>query len=59
MPPLEKDDLPELDTSKHLDEHGIQKYQSLIRAIQWAAYLGRLNVNTAVMTLYSFRAEPT
>ena len=56
--PLEKGDHPELDTSEYLDSDGVQQYQSMIGAIQWAVSLGRLDVNTAVMTLASFRAEP-
>ena len=55
---LEKGDHPELDTSKYVDQDGTQKCQYLIGAIQWAVSLGRLDVNTAVMTLASFRAEP-
>ena len=38
--PLEDGDHPELDTSKFLDEDNIQKHQSLVRAIQWAVYIG-------------------
>ena len=56
--PLEKGDHPELDTSEFLDQDGIQKYQSLLGALQWAVSLGRLDVNTAVMTMASFRVEP-
>ena len=56
--PLEKGDHPELDTSELLDQDGIQKYQSLIGALQWTVSLGRLDINTAVMTLSSFRVEP-
>ena len=33
-------------------------YQSLLGALQWAVSLGRLDVNTAVMTMASFRVEP-
>ena len=58
MQTLDKGDYPELHTSKHLDQNGIQKHQSLIGAIQWAIPLGRLHVNTAVMDLASFRSEP-
>ena len=36
----------------------MQKYQSLIDAIQWVALLGRIDVNAAVVTLSSFRDEP-
>ena len=32
--PLEKGDYPELDTSKHLDEDGVQIYQSIVRSVQ-------------------------
>ena len=32
--------------------------QYLIGAIQWALSLGRLDVNTTVMTLVLFRTEP-
>ena len=51
MSSLEKDDHLELDTSECLEQDGIQKYQSLVGAIQWEASLGRLDVNTVVMTL--------
>ena len=54
MSPLEKGDHPELDVSKYLDQDRIQKHQLLVGAIQWAVSLGRLDVNTAVMTLASF-----
>ena len=56
--PLEKGNHPELDTSQFLDAQGTQKYQSLIGALQWAISLGRLDVNTAAMTMLSFREEP-
>ena len=38
--PLEKGDHPEIDTSPLLDEEMIQKYQSLIGAMQWAVSIG-------------------
>ena len=56
--PLEKGDYPELETSECLDSDSMQQCQSMIDAIPWAFSLGRLDVNTAVMTLASFRAEP-
>ena len=56
--PLEKGVHPELCTSKCLDQDGIQKHQLLIGDIKWSASLGRLDINTAVMTLASFRSEP-
>ena len=49
--PLEKNDHPELDTTEFLDADGIQQYQSLIGALQWAVSLGRMDVTTAVMTM--------
>jgi len=36
----------------------VKKYQSLIGCIQWTVCLGRFDVNTAVMTMGSFRASP-
>ena len=33
--PLEDGDHPELDTSEFLDKDDIQKYQSLVGAMQW------------------------
>ena len=56
--PLEKGDHPELDTSECLDSDSIQKCQSMIGAIQWDVYFVRCDVNTIVMTLACFRAEP-
>jgi hypothetical protein len=56
--PLEKGDHPELDTSELLLEDDVQKYQSLIGAMQWAISLGRFDISTAVMTLSGFRVAP-
>ena len=56
--PLEKGDHPELDTSEELDDEGVNRYQSLIGALQWTISLGRIDITTAVMTLSSFRANP-
>ena len=56
--PLEEGDHPELDTSEFLDDEDTQKYQSLIGSMQWVITLGRWDVQTAVMTLSSFRAKP-
>jgi hypothetical protein len=52
--PLDKGDHPELNTSKLLDMEYIQKYQSLIRSMQWEISLGRFNIATAVMTMSSY-----
>ena len=56
--PLEKGDHPEMDTSDFLDSENVEKYQSLIGAMQWAVSIGRLDITTAVMTMSSFRAAP-
>jgi hypothetical protein len=53
--PLEKGDHPELDMSELLDDKGFELYQSLIGALQWSVTIGRLNVNTTVMTLSGIR----
>ena len=56
--PLVKGDHPELDTTAFLDQDGIEIYQSLIGAMQWAISIGRWDIQSAVMTLSSFRAQP-
>ena len=56
--PLEHGDHPELDTTDLLGPEDIQKYQSLVGAMQWAVTIGRIDITTAVMTLSSFRALP-
>ena len=48
--PLDKGDHPELDTSDLLDADGIQKYQSMIGAMQWAISIGRFDIATAIMS---------
>jgi hypothetical protein len=58
MSPLEKGDHPELDDTLLLDAEGIQNYQSLRGSAQWAISLGRLGIQTAIMTLSSFRSAP-
>ena len=56
--PLVKGDHPELDTSIFLEENDIEIYQSLIESMQWAVSIGRWDIQIAVMTLSSFRAQP-
>ena len=56
--PLEKGDHLELDTSKFLNQDSIQKCQSLFSALQQAVSLGKLEVNTLVITMSSFRVKP-
>ena len=56
--PLTKGDHPELDTTIFLGENDIEIYQSLIRSMQWVVSIGRWDIQTALMTLSSFRAQP-
>ena len=56
--PLEEGDHLELDTSEFLDKSDIQKYQSLIGSMQCPIILGRWDIQTAEMTLFSYRAKP-
>jgi hypothetical protein len=56
--PLESNDHPEIDSSKFLGEDNIQKYQSLIGAMQWAISIGHFDIAVHVMTMSSFRASP-
>ena len=56
--PLEKGDHPELDDTELLPLDGINQYQSLIGSMQWAVTIGRSDIQTAVMTMSSFRAAP-
>ena len=58
LSPLEKGDHPEIDLSPLLDQEGIQQYQSLVGAMQWAVSIGRIDITTAVMTMSSFRVAP-
>ena len=56
--PLEKNDHPELDDTKELEELDITKYQSMIGALQWAISLGRFDIHTPVMSMASYRVAP-
>jgi hypothetical protein len=56
--PLEKGDHPELDNSDYLDFDGIAIYQSMIELLQWAVSLGRIDIQTATMTVSVFRSVP-
>ena len=55
---LKEGDHPELNSFDLLDADGIQKYQSMIGAMQWAISIGRFDIATAVMPLSSFRVTP-
>jgi hypothetical protein len=56
--PIEENDHPELDTSEFLDDDYTNKYQTMIGSLQWIIAIGRWDIQTAVMTLSSFRAQP-
>jgi hypothetical protein len=56
--PLESNDHPEIDSSEFLGEDDIQKYQSLIGAMQWAISIGHFDIAVHVMTMSSFTASP-
>ena len=57
MPPLkvyspsEEGDHPELDNSELLEVDDIFRFQSLIGARQWSITIGRMDIQTAIMTL--------
>jgi hypothetical protein len=55
---LESNDHPEIDSSEFLGEDDIQKYQSLIGAMQWAISIGRFYIAVHVMMMSSFKASP-
>jgi hypothetical protein len=55
---LESNHHPEIDSSKFFSEDNIQKYQSLIDAMQWAISIGHFDIAVHVMTMSSFRASP-
>ena len=56
--PMEKGDHPELDMTEELDADGIQRYQSLIGALQWVVTLGRFDVLIGVSTMSRYRTAP-
>jgi hypothetical protein len=56
--PLESNDHPEINSSEFLGEDNIQKYQSLIGAMQWAISIGHFDIAVHVMTMSFFRASP-
>jgi len=55
---LRKGDHPELDIFEELHVNAIKDYQSLIGALQQLVSLGRIDINTAVMTMSGFRVAP-
>jgi len=59
LSPLEKGDHPEIDDSEFLDGEGMQTYQSLVGVLKWSISIGRFDIAMAVMTMSSFRAQPS
>ena len=53
--PIDKDDKPELDDTPLLGPDGVQKFQSLIGAVQWLVTLSQFDVAHACMSLSCFR----
>jgi hypothetical protein len=51
-------DHPELDTSDLLDEEKKHLYMSMVRAMQWAVTLGRIDIAYLTMVMSCFRIEP-
>ena len=56
--PLEKGDHPKLDNAELIDPSGFYMLQSLGSSIQWVVLIGKLDVATTVMSLYSYRSIP-
>ena len=56
--PLPPNDHPEMDVSELLEDDDVEKCLSLIGQLQWAVSLGRWDIQTAVMTMSSFRVAP-
>ena len=55
---LEKGNHLEVDDLEFLGDDDTQKYQSLVRAMQWAISVGQFDICTVVMMLSSFHAQP-
>ena len=56
--PLVEGDHPEMDESPLLDDDAVLQYQSLIGSLQWLISIGRWDIQTAVMSMSSFRVAP-
>ena len=55
MPP---NDHPEMDVSELLEDDDVEKCLRLVGQPQWAVSLGRWDIQTAAMTMSSFRVAP-
>ena len=57
-PPLEESDHPELDTLELCNDEQIRQYQTLIGQLMWGVTLGRLDMDTSMMTMSRFNQAP-
>ena len=57
-PPLEGGDHPELHTPELCDEHQTNRFQTLVRQLQWLISPGHFDIAVHVMSLSRFRAQP-
>ena len=56
--PLEKNDHPELDTSEILEGQEVNHYLTMVGQLQWLITLGRFDIQSQVITMSRFRAQP-
>ena len=56
--PHEKNDHPELDTSEILEGHEVNHYLTMVGQLQCLITLGRFDIQTQVITISRFRAQP-
>ena len=56
--PLNKNDHPELDTSKILEGDMTAKYLTMVGNLQWLVTLGRFDLYSQVAMMSRFRASP-
>ena len=56
--PLETGNHPKLDVSTFCNKNYIEVYQLMIGSMQWAVSIGQIDIQTAVMSMSSFREKP-
>jgi hypothetical protein len=56
--PLDKGDHPKIDASELHDKDCIKFYLTMIGKIQWCVDLGRIDIFSASVTMFSFCAAP-
>ena len=55
---LQKGDHSKLDTTLFFDEYGKEIYQSLIGCGQWNIFIGRINTQSALMSMSRYSTAP-